>query len=196
MYGTTGHFGSRGPPAALFFYSRDRSRASIPTASGELERHPAGRRLWRHGKRYDAERGPAPILEASCWAHARRKFHELVDIVGGSAPHGATSCTADDLADRAGSGAAHRRSVRYRAQHQRSVARSAARRALGAKRAARSRRWKPGCVRTGASCRATQTSPGPVDYDGRPRTCTGSAGAIARTSPARHAGASHRAEPA
>ena len=33
-----------------------------------------------YGKLYDAERGPAPILEASCWAHARRKFYELADI--------------------------------------------------------------------------------------------------------------------
>lgn len=33
-----------------------------------------------YGKLYDAQRGLGPILEASCWAHARRKFFELADI--------------------------------------------------------------------------------------------------------------------
>lgn len=57
------------------------SRQHLESWSGILQADAYG----GYGKRYDAERGPAPILDASCWAHARRKFHELVDIVGGSA---------------------------------------------------------------------------------------------------------------
>jgi Transposase IS66 family len=30
-----------------------------------------------YGKLYEAARGPASVVEASCWAHARRKFFEL-----------------------------------------------------------------------------------------------------------------------
>jgi len=33
-----------------------------------------------YGKLYEAGRGPASLVEASCWAHARRKFFELADI--------------------------------------------------------------------------------------------------------------------
>jgi transposase len=73
-------FGGRAPPAALFFYSRDRSgehpRQHLASWSGILQADAYG----GYGKLYDAERGPAPILEASCWAHARRKFYELADI--------------------------------------------------------------------------------------------------------------------
>ncbi len=35
-----------------------------------------------YGKLYEGERKPAPIIEATCWAHARRKFLELADIEG------------------------------------------------------------------------------------------------------------------
>jgi transposase len=73
-------FGGRAPPAALFFYSRDRSgehpRQHLANWSGILQADAYG----GYGKLYDAERGPAPILEASCWAHARRKFYEVADI--------------------------------------------------------------------------------------------------------------------
>jgi len=73
-------FGGRAPPAAVFFYSRDRSgehpRQHLASWSGILQADAYG----GYGKLYDAERGPAPILEASCWAHARRKFYELADI--------------------------------------------------------------------------------------------------------------------
>ena len=33
---------------------------------------------------YKPGREPGPVLEASCWAHARRKFFELADIEGAS----------------------------------------------------------------------------------------------------------------
>jgi transposase len=73
-------FGGRTPPAALFFYSRDRSgehpRQHLAAWSGILQADAFG----GYGKLYEAEREPGPILEASCWAHARRKFFELADI--------------------------------------------------------------------------------------------------------------------
>ncbi|MFZ5783555.1 MAG: IS66 family transposase [Pseudomonadota bacterium] len=73
-------FGGRAPPAALFFYSRDRSgehpRQHLAAWSGVLQADAFG----GYGKLYEAEREPGPVLEASCWAHARRKFFELADI--------------------------------------------------------------------------------------------------------------------
>jgi transposase len=63
-------FGGRAPPAALFFYSRDRSgehpRQHLAAWSGILQADAYG----GYGKLYEAEREPGPVLEASCWAHA------------------------------------------------------------------------------------------------------------------------------
>src|SRR5271163_2976073 len=73
-------FGGQGPPAALYYASRDRT-AEHP------ERH-----LSRWGgilqadaysgynRLYRPERKPGRIVEALCWSHARRKFFELADI--------------------------------------------------------------------------------------------------------------------
>jgi transposase len=73
-------FAGPGPPAAVFFYSRDRG--------GEHpERHLAGFAGLMQADAYAgfnhlyaADRRPAPIIEAACWAHARRKFFELARI--------------------------------------------------------------------------------------------------------------------
>ena len=73
-------FGGRAPPAAVFFYSRDRSaehpQLHLAIWTGILQADAYG----GYGKLYEAERELGPILEASCWAHARRKFYELADI--------------------------------------------------------------------------------------------------------------------
>ena len=73
-------FGGAGPPAAIFYYSRDR-RAEHPQA------HLAGYAGILQADAYDGynklylpDRKPGPIREAACWAHARRKFFELADI--------------------------------------------------------------------------------------------------------------------
>jgi transposase len=68
------------PPAAMFYYSRDRGGAHV-------EQHLA---RWRgilqadaysgYNRLYEAGRTPGPILEAACWAHARRPFFALADI--------------------------------------------------------------------------------------------------------------------
>jgi transposase len=73
-------FGGADPPAAVFYYSRDR-RGEHPAAhladwSGILQADAYG----GYGDLYAADRQPAPILEASCWAHSRRKVFELADI--------------------------------------------------------------------------------------------------------------------
>jgi transposase len=73
-------FGGHDPPAALFCYSRDRSgehpRRHLAGWAGMLQADAyAG-----FGELYEAKRQPAPIIEASCWAHGRRKFFELADL--------------------------------------------------------------------------------------------------------------------
>jgi transposase len=73
-------FAGPDPPAAVFFYSRNRagehparhlaSYASILQADAY-----AG-----FGELYDGRRRPGPITEAACWAHGRRHFFELADL--------------------------------------------------------------------------------------------------------------------
>jgi transposase len=73
-------FGGRDPPAAVFYYSRDRAgehpERHLASYSGILQADAYGgyRRLYEEG------RSPGLIREAACWAHARRKFFVLVDI--------------------------------------------------------------------------------------------------------------------
>jgi len=73
-------FGGPDPPAAIFFYSADRGGA-------HPERHLAGyaglMQADAYGgfnKLYKRSRQPGPIIEASCWAHARRKYFDLARI--------------------------------------------------------------------------------------------------------------------
>ncbi|MDX8450341.1 IS66 family transposase [Mesorhizobium captivum] len=73
-------FGGADPPAAVFYYSRDR-RGEHPAAhlagwSGILQADAFG----GYGDLYATGRQPAPVLEASCWVHSRRKVFELADI--------------------------------------------------------------------------------------------------------------------
>jgi hypothetical protein len=75
-----GPFAGPAPPGAVFYYSRDR-RAEHPLAhlqhwSGILQADAYG----GYGDLYAADRRPAPILEASCWSHSRRKVFELADV--------------------------------------------------------------------------------------------------------------------
>ena len=82
-------FAGPGPPAAIFFYSRNRD--------GE---HPS-RHLAGYGGilqadaysgftgLYDAKRSPRPITEAACWSHGRRKFFVLADLAKSAPGNGA-----------------------------------------------------------------------------------------------------------
>ncbi len=73
-------FGGAGPPCAIFYYSRDRSgihpQMHLARYSGILPADAYG----GYNKLYETGRAPGPIIEAACWAHARRKFFELADI--------------------------------------------------------------------------------------------------------------------
>lgn len=73
-------FGGTGPPAALFYYSRNRGGVHVQQHlegwSGVLQADAFG----GYNKLYASDRTPAPVLEAACWAHARRKFFVLADI--------------------------------------------------------------------------------------------------------------------
>jgi transposase len=73
-------FGGVGPPAAMFYYSRNR-RGEHPQAhlvgySGILQADAYD----GYGKLYHADRKPAPVREAACWVHARRPFFAMADI--------------------------------------------------------------------------------------------------------------------
>jgi transposase len=75
-------FAGPDPPAALFHYSRDRRgehpRRHLATWQGILQADAYG----GYGDLYLPDRQPGPVLEAGCFAHARRKFFELADIEG------------------------------------------------------------------------------------------------------------------
>ena len=77
-------FGGPAPPAAMFYYSRDRTgehpRSHLAQWYGLLQADAYG----GYAQLYDGTRTPGPILEAACWAHARRPFFALADIDAGA----------------------------------------------------------------------------------------------------------------
>jgi transposase len=73
-------FGGQGPPAAMFYYSRDRGgehpARHLAGYAGILQADAYG----GYNKLYEADRQPGPITEAACWVHARRPFFVLADV--------------------------------------------------------------------------------------------------------------------
>jgi transposase len=73
-------FGGPAPPAAVFYYSRDRGgahpQAHLADYAGILRADAYG----GYGRLYEATRLPGPIIQAACWSHARRKFFILADL--------------------------------------------------------------------------------------------------------------------
>jgi transposase len=73
-------FGGPDPPAAVFFYSRDRGgehpKHHLTSYAGlmQADAYAGFNRL------YAAGRPAGPIIEAGCWAHARRKFFDLARL--------------------------------------------------------------------------------------------------------------------
>jgi transposase len=73
-------FAGTAAPAAAFFYSADRGGvhpdAHLARYAGlmQADAYAGFNRL------YDAGRKPGPIIEAMCWAHARRKFFDLARL--------------------------------------------------------------------------------------------------------------------
>jgi transposase len=73
-------FGGQTPPAAMFYYSRDRGgehpARHLGGYAGILQADAYG----GYNKLYENARQPAPIAEAACWVHARRPFFVLADL--------------------------------------------------------------------------------------------------------------------
>src|SRR6266478_3857368 len=73
-------FAGPAPPAAMFYYSRDRAgehpRAHLASYAGLFQADAYG----GYGKVYEPDRNPGPILEAACWVHARRPFFVMADL--------------------------------------------------------------------------------------------------------------------
>jgi len=73
-------FGGAAPPAAMFYYSRDRAgehpQAHLATYAGIFQADAYS----GYNKLYEPDRKPGPILEAACWAHARRPFFAMADL--------------------------------------------------------------------------------------------------------------------
>ena len=73
-------FAGADPPAAAYFYSPDRRgehpEAHVASWAGLMQADAyAG-----YDRLYAAGRRPGPIVEAGCWAHARRKFFDLARL--------------------------------------------------------------------------------------------------------------------
>src|ERR1700737_4949119 len=73
-------FGGQGPPAAMFYYSRDRGgehpARHLAGYAGILQADAYG----GYNKLYEAARKPGPLVEAACWVHARRPFFQMADL--------------------------------------------------------------------------------------------------------------------
>ena len=73
-------FSGTEPPAAIFYYSRDRRgehpQAHLAGYAGILQADAYD----GYNKLYRADRKPGPIREAACWVHARRPFFAMADI--------------------------------------------------------------------------------------------------------------------
>ncbi len=73
-------FGGPAPPAAMFYYSRDRKgehpQAHLAKYAGLFQADAFD----GYRKLYLPDRSPGPILEAGCWVHARRPFFAMADL--------------------------------------------------------------------------------------------------------------------
>jgi len=73
-------FAGAGPPAAMFYYSRDRRgehpQAHLAGYAGILQADAYD----GYNKLYLPDRKPGPVREAACWVHARRPFFAMADI--------------------------------------------------------------------------------------------------------------------
>jgi transposase len=73
-------FGGTAPPAAMFYYSRDRGgehpQAHLANYAGIFQADAYS----GYNKLYEPDRKPGPVLEAACWVHARRPFFVMADL--------------------------------------------------------------------------------------------------------------------
>ncbi len=73
-------FGGADPPAAVFFYSRDRTaehpERHLASYAGILQADAYS----GYNRPYASGRSPGAITAAACWSHGRRKFFVLADV--------------------------------------------------------------------------------------------------------------------
>ena len=73
-------FGGTAPPAAMFYYSRDRAgehpQAHLANYVGIFQADAYS----GYNKLYEPDRKPGPILEVACWVHGRRPFFIMADV--------------------------------------------------------------------------------------------------------------------
>jgi len=73
-------FGGADPPAAMFYYSRDRKgehpQAHLAQYAGILQADAYD----GYSQLYLAGRRPGPVREAACWSHGRRPFFAMADL--------------------------------------------------------------------------------------------------------------------
>ena len=73
-------FGGPDPPAAMFYYSRDRAgehaQAHLADYAGIFQADAFS----GYNKLYETDRKPGPLVEAACWVHARRPFFIMADV--------------------------------------------------------------------------------------------------------------------
>jgi transposase len=73
-------FAGPDPPAAVFFYSRDRSGAHPQQHLASYVGLMQADAYAGFNRLYESARKPVPIIEAACWAHGRRKFVDLARL--------------------------------------------------------------------------------------------------------------------
>jgi transposase len=73
-------FGGPDPPAAVYFYSPDRSGAHAERFLDGFAGIMQADAFSGFGRLYKPDRKPGAITEAACWAHARRGFFELAAL--------------------------------------------------------------------------------------------------------------------
>lgn len=73
-------FGGEAAPAAVFFYSRDRSGDHAAQHLADYQGILQADAFAGFNQLYEPRRKPGPITEAGCWSHGRRKFFVLADI--------------------------------------------------------------------------------------------------------------------
>jgi hypothetical protein len=73
-------FGGPAPPAAIFYYSRDRRGEHPQRHLSEYRGILQADAYAGFNDLYSEARKPAPLTQALCWAHGRRNFFKLAEL--------------------------------------------------------------------------------------------------------------------
>jgi len=169
-------FGGPAPPAAAFYYSRDRAgehpHAHLATYTGIFQADAYS----GYGKLYEPGRSPGPIFEAACWVHARRPFFVMADLAENARrkAQGKKPAVISPLALEAVRRIDALFDIERTINGQSAERRKAVRQELRLARRS-SPIWRPGCESNAPSSRAETTSP-------RPWTTCSSVGPCSRAS--------------